>query len=317
MKNILTDILLEPDLSSSEIILQDIDPKRLNTSQVVANKIISSLRVNASIEITDDRQKALKNADFVVVMIQVGGYKPSTVIDFEIPAKYGLQQTIADTLGIGGIMRGLRTAPVLIEIAQDMMELCPEAVMLQYANPMAINCLALSHFVPDLRYVGLCHSVQGTAADLARDIGEDINQIHYECSGINHMAFYTKFEKKLENGLTEDLYPQIHEVGESGAFGTNWDGCTNYVRFEILKRLGYFVTESSEHFAEYTPWFIKNHQIDLVKQFDIPINEYIRRCEKQIVDWEDQEKELLNNSQLEHTKSVEYASRIILGMVTG
>ena len=143
MKNILTDILLEPDLSSSEIILQDIDPKRLNTSQVVANKIISSLRVNASIEITDDRQKALKNADFVVVMIQVGGYKPSTVIDFEIPAKYGLQQTIADTLGIGGIMRGLRTAPVLIEIAQDMMELCPEAVMLQYANPMAINCLAL------------------------------------------------------------------------------------------------------------------------------------------------------------------------------
>ena len=317
MKNILTDILLEPDLCSSEIILQDIDPKRLNTSQVVANKIISSLRVNAFVETTEDRQKALKNADFVIVMIQVGGYKPSTVIDFEIPAKYGLQQTIADTLGIGGIMRGLRTAPVLIEIAQDMMELCPEAVMLQYANPMAINCLALSHFVPDLRYVGLCHSVQGTAADLARDIGEDINQIHYECSGINHMAFYTKFEKKLENGLTEDLYPQIHEVGESGTFGTNWDGCTNYVRFEILKRLGYFVTESSEHFAEYTPWFIKNHQKDLVKKFDIPINEYIRRCEKQIVDWEDQEKELLNNSQLEHTKSVEYASRIILSMVTG
>ena len=191
MKNILTDILLEPDLSSSEIILQDIDLKRLNTSELVANKIISSLQVKASIEITEDRQKALKNAEFVIVMIQVCGYKPSTVIHFEIPAKYGLQQTIADTLGIGGIMRGLRTAPVLIEIAQDMMELCPEAVMLQYANPMAINCLALSHFVPDLRYVGLCHSVQGTAADLARDIGEDINQINYECSGINHMAFYT------------------------------------------------------------------------------------------------------------------------------
>ena len=128
MKNILTDILLEPDLCSSEIILQDIDSKRLKTSQLVANKIVSSLQVKASIEITEDRQKALKNSDFVIVMIQVGGYKPSTVIDFEIPAKYGLQQTIADTLGIGGIMRGLRTAPILIEIAQDM-------ICLLYTSP--------------------------------------------------------------------------------------------------------------------------------------------------------------------------------------
>ena len=317
MKNILTDVLLESELQSSHIVLHDIDDKRLQTSQLVAEKVSSIIGTSAKIEIKADRKEALKNAEFVIVMIQVGGYKPSTIIDFEIPAKYGLQQTIADTLGIGGIMRGLRTVPVLVDIAKDMMELCPQALMLQYVNPMAINCLGLSHFVPELKYVGLCHSVQGTAADLARDIGEDINQIQYECSGINHMAFYTKFEKKLADGSNQDLYPQIHRVGEEGSFGPNWDGCTNHVRYEILKRLGYFVTESSEHFAEYTPWFIKNHQQGLLKDFNIPINEYIRRCEKQIQEWEDQEQQLLSNKELVCEKSVEYASRIILSMVTG
>ena len=317
MKNILTDILLESELNSSEITLYDIDSSRLKTSQIVADKIASSLKVSASIKSTNDRKKALKEADFVIVMIQVGGYKPSTLIDFEIPAKYGLQQTIADTLGIGGIMRGLRTVPVLIEIAEEMLELCPRAMMLQYVNPMAINCLGLSHFVPELRYVGLCHSVQGTVADLARDIGEDFNKIEFECSGINHMSFFTKFAKKLNNGSTEDLYPKIFQKGETGDFGTNWDGCSNKVRYEVLKKLGYFVTESSEHFAEYTPWFIKSHQKDLIRKFDIPINEYIRRCEKQILEWDKQEKDMLSNPKIDNNKSVEYASRVILSMTTG
>ena len=317
MKNILTDVLLEPELQSSEIVLQDIDEKRLQTSHLVAQKICQSLKLDLQIEATQNRRKALKNADFVIVMIQVGGYKPSTVIDFEIPAKYGLKQTIADTLGIGGIMRGLRTVPVLVEIAQDMLEICPQAMMLQYVNPMAINCLGLSHFTPDLKYVGLCHSVQGTAADLARDIKVDINDIEYECAGINHMAFYTKFAKKNPDGSLEDLYPKIHAVGQQGTFGPNWDGCTNHVRYEVLKRLGYFVTESSEHFAEYTPWFIKNHQQELIQQFNIPINEYIRRCEKQIQEWDEQEKQLLNDQELKCEKSVEYAARIIYSMVTG
>ena len=317
MKNILTDILLESELNSSEITLYDIDSSRLKTSQIVADKIASSLKVSASIKSTNDRKKALKEADFVIVMIQVGGYKPSTLIDFEIPAKYGLQQTIADTLGIGGIMRGLRTVPVLVEIAEEMLELCPRAMMLQYVNPMAINCLSLSHFVPELRYVGLCHSVQGTVADLARDIGEDFNKIEFECSGINHMSFFTKFAKKLNNGSTEDLYPKIFQKGETGDFGTNWDGCSNKVRYEVLKKLGYFVTESSEHFAEYTPWFIKSHQKDLIRKFDIPINEYIRRCEKQILEWDKQEKDMLSNPKIDNNKSVEYASRVILSMITG
>ena len=317
MKNILTDILLESELNSSEITLYDIDSSRLKTSQIVADKIASSLKVSASIKSTNDRKKALKEADFVIVMIQVGGYKPSTLIDFEIPAKYGLQQTIADTVGIGGIMRGLRTVPVLVEIAEEMLELCPRAMMLQYVNPMAINCLGLSHFVPELRYVGLCHSVQGTVADLARDIGEDFNKIEFECSGINHMSFFTKFAKKLNNGSTEDLYPKIFQKGETGDFGTNWDGCSNKVRYEVLKKLGYFVTESSEHFAEYTPWFIKSHQKDLIRKFDIPINEYIRRCEKQILEWDKQEKDMLSNPKIDKYKSVEYASRVILSMITG
>ena len=317
MKNILTDILLESELNSSEITLYDIDSSRLKTSQIVADKIAASLKVSASIKSTNDRKKALKDANFVIVMIQVGGYKPSTLIDFEIPAKYGLQQTIADTVGIGGIMRGLRTVPVLVEIAEEMLELCPRAMMLQYVNPMAINCLGLSHFVPELRYVGLCHSVQGTVADLARDIGEDFNKIEFECSGINHMSFFTKFAKKLNNGSTEDLYPKIFQKGETGDFGTNWDGCSNKVRYEVLKKLGYFVTESSEHFAEYTPWFIKSHQKDLIRKFDIPINEYIRRCEKQILEWDKQEKDMLSNPKIDNNKSVEYASRVILSMITG
>lgn len=317
MKNILTDILLEDPFARCEFALQDIDPKRLATSKLVAERVAEVLPVSPVITATENRREALQGADFVIVMIQVGGYKPSTVIDFDIPAKYGLKQTIADTLGIGGIMRGLRTAPVLADIGRDMQELCPDAWMLQYVNPMAINCLALSHLLPDLNYVGLCHSVQGTAADLARDLGEDLKDIDYDCAGINHVAFYTRFEKRHADGKAEDLYPRLHQLIEPRSYGPNWDGCTNHVRYEVLKRLGYFVTESSEHFAEYTPWFIKNSQPDLIKKFDIPINEYIRRCEKQLAEWDAQEADLLADTKPLCEKSVEYAARIISSIVTG
>ena len=152
---------------------------------------------------------------------------------------------------------------------------------------------------------------------MARDLGEDIADIDYDCSGINHMAFYTRFEKRHADGTMEDLYPRLMKIGQDQSFGPNWDGCTNHVRYEVLKRLGYFVTESSEHFAEYTPWFIKSHQPELLKEFNIPINEYIRRCESQIAEWDTQEKELLANNDLVCEKSVEYAARIITSMVTG
>ena len=188
------------------------------TNQKINTKSSKSIHPNSS-QSEKNQKKALRGADFVILMFQIGGYEPSTVIDFEIPAKYGLKQTIGDTLGIGGIMRGLRTVPALLSVVKDINEVCPNAIMLQYVNPMAINCLALSKFAPELKYVGLCHSVQGTAEDLAKDIGEDIKNISYECSGINHMSFFTKFEKINSDGTKENLYPKIFKAGKEKTFG--------------------------------------------------------------------------------------------------
>ena len=187
----MTDIVLEPGLESAHIALHDIDAERLAVSEKVAHRICDTTHTRPTISASLNRREALQHADFVITMIQVGGYHPATVIDFDIPKKYGLRQTIGDTLGIGGIMRGLRTVPVLRHIADDMAACCPDALLLQYVNPMAINCLALSKLAPQLSYVGLCHSVQGTAIDLARDLGEPPEQIEYDCAGINHVAFYT------------------------------------------------------------------------------------------------------------------------------
>jgi len=274
-KNLIGDILSFTELADSHITLHDIDAERLHTSQIVGHKVAQALDAHPTIEVTTDRRRALEGADYVICMIQVAGYKPGTVIDFEIPKKYGLRQTIADTLGIGGIMRGLRTIPVLLDICRDMEELCPDATFLNYVNPMAINSWALSRATP-IQTIGLCHSVQGTAAELARDIGVPVTEINYVCAGINHLAFYLRFER---NG--EDLYPIIHRVMEEGRVPAK-----NRVRYEMLKRLGYFVTESSEHFSEYVPWFIKRDRPDLIDTYNIPLDEYITRCEFQIASWE-------------------------------
>lgn len=313
MKNIVGDILSQAVLRDCHIMLMDIDIERLQTSRMVAEKIALSLGVQPHIEATTERRKALENADFVILMIQVAGYKPGTVIDFEIPKKYGLRQTIADTLGVGGIMRGLRTVPVLLDIANDMRELCPQALMLQYVNPMAINCGALARLAPDIRVVGLCHSVQGTAKQLAEDLGEDSTNIHYHCAGINHMAFYTHFEKRLADGSSEDLYPRLKALAEDHQAIPEH----NRVRYEILKRTGYFVTESSEHFAEYVPWFIKRDRPDLIEQFNIPLDEYPRRCEEQIANWDAQAKAMEEATSIEVKCSDEYAATIIRSEVTG
>lgn len=275
-KNLMGDILSYRELADSTLTLFDIDDERLRTSKVVAQNLARALEVNPTIETTTDRKKALDGADYVISMIQVGGYKPSTVIDFDIPKKYGLRQTIADTLGIGGIMRGLRTIPVLLDMCHDMEQVCPNVTFLQYVNPMAMNCWAINR-ATKIKTVGLCHSVQGTAEELASDIGVPIDEINYVSAGINHMAFYQKFER---NG--EDLYPKIRQVLDEGRV-PDW----NRVRYEIFKRTGYFVTESSEHFSEYTPWFIKRDRPDLIEEFNIPLDEYIRRCEVQIADWKE------------------------------
>lgn len=312
MKNLVGDILLNGIFADCEIALQDIDEARLKTSAVVAGKIADALSVSPTIVATTDRREALAGADFVIVMIQVAGYKPGTVTDFEIPKKYGLRQTIADTLGVGGIMRGLRTVPVLLDIARDMREVCPNALMLQYVNPMAINCWALNELAPDIRHVGLCHSVQGTAFELSKDLGVDYKSLRYQCAGINHMAFYTKFERELPDGTREDLYPKLKEIAARGE-EPGW----NKVRYEILRRTGHFVTESSEHFAEYVPWFIKRDRPDLIEKFNIPLDEYIRRCEEQIAAWEAQERDLVSANRLDVKFSGEYGAKIMRAVATG
>jgi alpha-galactosidase len=274
-RNLMGDILSFPELADCTLGLHDIDEERLRTSEIVARKLAETLNVHPNIEVTTDRRAALDGADYAISMFQVGGYKPGTIIDFEIPKKYGLRQTIADTLGIGGIMRALRTIPVLLEMCRDMEELCPDVTFLNYVNPMAMLCWAINRS-SNIKTVGLCHSVQGTAARLAHDIGVPIEEINYLCAGINHMAFYLKFERN-----DEDLYPLIHRVVEEGRV-PDW----NRVRYEAFTRLGYFVTESSEHFSEYVPWFIKRDRPDLIEKLNIPLDEYIGRCEIQIKAWD-------------------------------
>jgi len=305
-KNLLGDILSFSELAESDITLFDIDAQRLGTSEVVAHRLADALGAKPKITATTDRRKALDGADYAICMIQVAGYKPGTVTDFEIPKQYGLRQTIADTLGIGGIMRGLRTIPVLLDMCRDMEQVCPEVTFLQYVNPMAMNCWAISR-ASSIKTVGLCHSVQGTAGDLAEDIGVPIDEINYVAAGINHMAFYLKFERE-----GEDLYPRIRKVLDEGRQPDR-----NRIRYEMFKRLGYFVTESSEHFAEYTPWFIKRDRPDLIEEFNIPLDEYIRRCEEQIAEWEAQRKALEGGAPLEVHRSTEYGSLIIHSQETG
>ncbi len=310
-RNLIRDMFLFPELHDAEIALMDIDADRLRVTETVARRIADQAGANATISATTDRRAALRDANYVINMIQVGGYRPSTVIDFEIPKKYGLRQTIGDTLGIGGIFRAARTIPVLYQIANDMEELCPEALFLNYTNPMAILMMALNAFAT-FPTVGLCHSVQGTAAQLADVLNLPRGEIDYICAGINHMAFYLKLEHR-----GRDLYPALQHL-----VATNQQPETERVRYEVLKRFGYFVTESSEHFAEYVPWFIKRDRPDLIEHYRIPLDEYPARCERQIAQWETLEKSLLagdpdDSGKASYKHSGEYASLIIHSMETG
>lgn len=306
-KNLLGDILSFPELAESHIALMDIDEERLRTSEVVAHKVANAVGAHPRITATLNRREALADADYAINMIQVGLYKPATVIDFEIPKKYGLRQTIADTLGIGGIMRALRTIPVMLAMCKDMEEVSnPNLTFLNYVNPMCANTWAVNR-ATKVKTVGLCHSVQGTAEQLAHDIGVSIAEINYLCAGINHMAFYLKFERNGEN-----LYPKIHDVVKEGRV-PDW----NRVRYEMLTRLGYFVTESSEHFAEYTPYFIKSTHPELIERFNVPLDEYITRCENQLAGWHKMKAEFESDTPIEVHRSHEYGSLIIHSIETG
>lgn len=320
MKNIIGDVLQRPALAGSTIALMDINPQRLAESEIVASKLIATLGVSAKIETHSDQRRALDKADFVVVAFQIGGYEPCTVADFEVPKKYGLRQTIADTLGIGGIMRGLRTVPHLWSICEDMLAVCPSAIMLQYVNPMAINTWAIAEKYPTIKQVGLCHSVQGTAYELARDLDIPVEEIRYRAAGINHMAFYLNFEHRQADGSYKNLYPELLKGYREGRFPkpSHWNPrCPNKVRYEMLTRLGYFVTESSEHFAEYTPYFIKEGREDLIEKYGIPLDEYPKRCIEQIERWKSQADAYKAAEKIEVKASHEYASSIVNSVWTG
>ncbi|MBQ9343487.1 MAG: alpha-glucosidase/alpha-galactosidase, partial [Clostridia bacterium] len=309
-KNVLGDCMVSPILYDSEIALYDIDQERLDDSRRMLDAINNNNGNKATIKSylgVEQRKDALRGADYVVNAIQVGLYEPCTVTDFEVPKKYGLRQTIADTLGIGGIFRALRTIPVLQDFADDMAEVCPNAWFLNYVNPMAMLTGYMQRFTP-IKTVGLCHSVQVCAPKLLEGLGMEYNDTYRtKIAGINHQAWLLEICDEKGN----DLYPEIKRRALERPTPHK-----DMVRYEIMKRFGYYVTESSEHSAEYTPWFIKDKYPELIERFQIPLDEYPRRCIKHIEKWKTLNIELTQNPSLNHVRSKEYACHIMEAMET-
>ena len=348
-KNVLGDSMMTPALEESTIALYDIDPERLQESADMLEAINRNNGSKAHIEKylgVEQRKDALRGADYVINAIQVGGYDPCTIIDFEIPKKYGLQQTIADTLGVGGVFRALRTIPVVLDFAHDMEEVCPNALFINYSNPMAMVTGAVLR-LSGIKSVGLCHSVQVCASTLLNELGMGYDDsVQWKIAGINHQAWLLECTR---DGI--DLYPEIKrrarlynqgklDIGtleeriEAIAHGRELspelrkrleDGYNLYkttgrhgdmVRLELMLRFGYYITESSEHNSEYTPYFIKRSYPELIERFNIPLDEYPRRCIHQIEDWKKRGHELTKNPLLSHTRSREYASYIMEAIET-
>ena len=318
-KNVLGDSMLSPALADSHIALYDIDGSRLRESQLMLdalNRNINKGRATITGHLgVRSRRAALRGADYVVNAIQVGGYEPGTVIDFEIPKKYGLRQTIADTLGIGGIFRALRTIPVMLDFCRDMEAVCPDAWLLNYSNPIAMLMGAV-FAGSGVRGVGLCHSVQGCATGLLNHVGmlETVKDLQWKVAGINHQGWLLEI---TDGG--KDLYPKIKKLAarlNRQARKAGGDKHGDMVRFELMRYFGYYVTESSEHTAEYVPWFIKRTHPELIEEFNIPLDEYPRRCVRQIERWKTLSRELVENPSLDHQRSHEYGSRIMEAMET-
>ncbi|MEM6712043.1 MAG: alpha-glucosidase/alpha-galactosidase [Pseudomonadota bacterium] len=318
MKNLIGDALQKEALSDAIVCLMDIDQERLEESALVARKLVETLGVGARVETTMNQRSALDGADFVIVAFQIGGFDPCTITDFDVPKRYGLRQTIADTLGVGGIMRGLRTVPHLWSICQDMLAVCPDATLLQYVNPMAINTWAIAAKYPTIKQVGLCHSVQGTVEELARDLGVLVSDLRYKVAGVNHVAFFLELAVRTPDGW-KDAYPALFDGYAQGRFPTATGAnprCPNLVRYEVMQHFGYFCTESSEHFAEYVPWFIKRDRPDLIETFGIPLDEYPTRCLEQVADWKAQADAYRSADRIEVSPSHEYAATIMNAIVT-
>lgn len=314
-RNVIGDCMCSEILKNSEFALYDIDPKRLKESESILraiNKGKGNPAVITSYCGADNRKAALKGAAFVVNAIQVGGYDPCTITDFEIPKKYGLRQTIADTLGIGGIMRTLRTIPVLEDFARDMEEVCPDALFLNYTNPMAMLSGYMQRYT-GVKTVGLCHSVQVCSERLLTDLDmrDKLEGRKELIAGINHMAWLLEIKDK--NGC--DLYPEIKKRALE-KLENDHEG-KDLVRYDYIRRLGYYCTESSEHNAEYNMFYIKSKYPELIDRYNIPLDEYPRRCVNQINGWAAQYEELANKDIIEHDRSREYASHIMEAIVTG
>jgi len=312
-RNVIGDCFLTDCLKNATFALYDIDPKRLEESRVILTAMAKSIGLQADLQCyvgVERRREALRGADFVINAIQVGGYEPSTVIDFEIPKKYGLRQTIGDTLGIGGIMRALRTIPVMEDFAHEMEEVCPKALLLNYTNPMAMLCGYLQRYTA-VNTVGLCHSVQGCSRGVLRSVGmEDrIEGRRDLIAGINHMAWLLEIRDK--DG--RDLYPEIKQRVEEKLRDPDFN---NKVRLEYIKYFGYYCTESSEHNAEYNPFYIKSAYPDLIARYNIPLDEYPRRCIAQQEQWKKEYGELLEGAEKTFSRTEEYASHIIEAVVT-
>ncbi|MEM8741284.1 MAG: alpha-glucosidase/alpha-galactosidase [Pseudomonadota bacterium] len=314
MKNILGDCLHFEALRGARFALMDIDPVRLEESRIVAERLIEAHGAPARVDTTTEQRRAVAGADFVVVAFQIGGYRPCTVTDFEIPRAHGLRQTIGDTLGVAGIMRGLRTVPHLWALAADMAQLCPDALLLQYVNPMAINTWALAERFPRLRQAGLCHSVQNTVEELAHDLDLPKDEIRYRVAGVNHVAFFLELEHE-----GRDLVPLLRAGYREGRLPKPpmmHARCPNRVRYEVLEHLGYFCTESSEHLAEYVPWFIKDGRADLIDRFAIPLDEYPKRCEEQMASWASQAAALKSGAAMDTARSHEFAADLMNAVQT-
>lgn len=317
-KNILGDCMCTPALQDAELALYDIDATRLKESAAVMRALNRNINRNRARITTHlgkaQRKRALRNADFVVNAIQVGGYDPCTITDFEVPKKYGLRQTIADTIGIGGIFRVLRTLPVMLDIAHDMEKVCPDAWFLNYTNPMAALTGGLLRKT-SIRTVGLCHSVQACAGGLLRNLGmdKDVSHVQWKIAGINHMAWLLEI---TDQG--RDLYPEIRKRARRKlqAWRKGPEKNHDMVRLYMMLQLGYYITESSEHLSEYVPYFIKKSYPELISEFNIPLDEYPRRCVNQIAHWKAQKKQLRGKG-LTHTRGHEYGSWIMESVLTG
>ena len=313
-RNLLGDCMCTPALRDSEIALYDIDGERLEESAIILRAINNNINDNRAKITTflgiEQRKDALRGANFVVNAVQVGGYEPCTVIDFEIPKKYGLKQTIGDTLGISGIMRGLRTIPVMAEFAKDMEEVCPDALFMNYTNPMSILTGYMQRYT-NIKTVGLCHSVQMCTKELLEGVGMDdkVEGCSDVIAGINHMGWLLAMHDKDGN----DIYP---EAKKKAIEKNDTEKHKDMVRFEYIRHFGHYCTESSEHNAEYNNFFIKEKYPELIERFNIPLDEYPRRCIEQMKNWEEEKENILQGGQITHERSMEYASYIMEAVVT-